>query len=68
MGMTTAFTFDTADAKEKFAGRSFDMTVVITMNRQAARVPAGAGKLVELKVINHFIIKIWCKRIVFFDE
>ena len=68
MGMSTAFTFDTADAEEKPAGRSFDMTMIITMNRQAARVTAGAGKLVKLKVINHFIIKIWCKRIVFFDE
>jgi hypothetical protein len=44
------------------------MTAIITMNRQAARVSAGAGKQVELKVINHFIIKIWRKRLVFFDE
>ena len=68
MSMATALTFDTADAKEKPAGGSFDMTVIITMNRQATGVTAGAGELVELEVINHFIIKTWCKGIVFFDE
>ncbi|MDY5180658.1 hypothetical protein [Butyribacter sp.] len=66
--MSAAFAFNTADTKTKSARRGFDITMIITMNRQTARVPAGACKLVELKIINDFIIKMLCKRIVFFDE
>jgi len=57
MGMPTALAFNTANAKTESARRSFDITVIITMNRQTSGVAAWAGKLVELKVINNFIIK-----------
>ena len=68
MSMPTALAFNTANAKTESARRSFDKTVIITMNRQAPRVVARAGKLVKLKVINDFIIKMRRKSIVFFDE
>ena len=51
--MTTAYTFDTANAKKKFAGWSFAMTVLIIMNRQAAWVTAGAD---ELQYLNRKVI------------
>ena len=56
--MSTTFAYDTADFEREFSGRCFDRTVIITMNREAAGVTTWAGKLMELKVVNCFIIKI----------
>lgn len=60
MCMFTTFTPDTADAEKKSAGGSFDITVIITMNRQTSGMSTGTSQLVKLKVIYDFIIKIWC--------
>lgn len=49
-----------------FAGWRLDISVIVTMNRKAARVSTRACEHVKLKIIYHLIIKTWCKRIVFF--
>jgi len=56
---STGLTTDPADAKAKFAIRYFDVTVIITMNGQAAGLTAGASEPVELKLCDYIIIKIW---------
>lgn len=66
--MTTAFTYDTANTKAETAGWGLDVTTITAVNREATGVTASAGELVELKVINEFIIKIRCKGLVFFDK
>ena len=68
MGMAAEFTDDTTDFEIKLAGRCFNKTMVIRMNRQPAGMSAWTGELMELKIVYDFIIKIWCKGIVFFDE
>ena len=52
MGVTTVLANDTADAKDGFATRKLNGTVVITMNGKASGVSTRASKLVELKVID----------------
>ena len=52
MGVATVITYNTADAKGYFAAWKFNRSVVVTMNRETARVSAGTCKLVELKVID----------------
>ena len=64
--MSTAFTLNTADAEAYFASWRLDISVIVTMNRETARVSARACEHVKLKIIYHLIIKTWCKRIVFF--
>ena len=68
MGVPTAFALNTADTEAYFAGWRLDISVIVTMNRKAARVSTRACEHVKLEVINHLIIKTWCKRIVFFDK
>ena len=68
MGMTAAFTYNTADAETKLTFRGFDIPVVITVDRKTAGVPAWAYKLVELEIIYEIIIKIRGNRVVFFDH
>ena len=48
MGVPAASAYDPADPENKSAVRCFDRTVVITMDRKAAGVSAGADELVKL--------------------
>ena len=48
MCLSTGFTANPADAKEELTIRNFDVTVVISMDRQASGLPTGASEPVEL--------------------
>ena len=47
--------------------RHFDVAVIISMNRQASCLTAGASEPMKLEICDYIIIKIWSYRIVFFD-
>ena len=59
MCLSTGFTANPADAKEELTIRNFDVTVVISMDRQASGLTTGASEPVELEVCDYIIIKIW---------
>lgn len=59
MGSSTRLTTNPADAKAQLTTRHLDMPVIISMNRQASSLTAGASELVELEICNYIIIKIW---------
>lgn len=67
MSLPTRCTTNPADTEAQPAARYFDVPVIISMNRQAACLTAGASEAVELEVSDYIIIKIWSYRIVFFD-
>ena len=66
MGLTAAFTSDTADAEFEFTSRSFETAFIVTMDMQTAGTPAGTCELMKLQICDKIIIKIWCNGIAFF--
>ena len=64
--MPTTFALNPTDTKAYFATWRLDKSVIVTMNREAARVSARTCEHVKLKIIYDFIIKTLCKRIEFF--
>ena len=67
MSLSTRRATNPADAEAQPATRHFDVAVIISMNRQAPCLTAGAPEPVELEICDYTIIKIWSYRIVFFD-
>lgn len=67
MCFTTFRTFNTANGQHKRTFMGFHLATVVTVNIEAAGVPTGTGKLMELKAVYTGIIKILRQRIVFFD-
>lgn len=67
MSLSTRRATDPADTEAQRAARHFDVAVIISMNRQASSLTAGASEPMELEVNDYIIIKIWSDRIVFFD-
>ena len=58
MGVTADTADDPADTKLQITIPRFYRTVIITMNGEASGMATGADELMELKVVNSFIIKI----------
>lgn len=59
MSLSTGFTTNPADAKAELTTGYFDATVIVSMDRKASCLPAGASEPVELEVSDYMIIKIW---------
>lgn len=57
--MVTAGTDHPADTERELSAGYFQETGIVAMNRKTAGMTAGTGELVELKVSNKVIIKIW---------
>lgn len=58
MGAPTLAAYDPADVKVQKRVPMFDRTVIVTMDCQTAGVATGTDKLMELEIVNGFIIKI----------
>ena len=67
MSLSARCTTNPADTESQLVARHFDVAVIISMNRQASCLTAGASEPIELEVGDYIIIKIWSYRIVFFD-
>ena len=67
MSLSARCTTNSADTEAQPATRHFDVAVIISMNRQASCLTAGASEPIELEVGDYIIIKIWSYKIVFFD-
>lgn len=58
MGAPTFAAYDPTDVQTQTRVSGFNRTVIVTMDGQTARMSTGADQLVELEIINGFIIKI----------
>lgn len=68
MSAPTFAAYDPADAQTQTGVGTFHGTVIVTMNGQTPGVSTGTDKLMELKVINGFIIKILRNRVAYIDR
>ena len=68
MGTPALAAKNSADAKAQTGVSAFDRTFIVTMDGETAGVPTGTDQLVELKVINGFIIKILRNRVAYIDR
>ena len=67
MSLSARCTTNSADTEAQPATRHYDVAVIISMNRQASCLTAGASEPMKLEICDYIIIKIWSYRIVFFD-
>lgn len=67
MGAPAFTAYDPADAQSQTGIPAFHGTVIVTMDGQTAGVSTGTDQLVELEVINGFIIKILRNRVTYID-
>lgn len=58
MGASAPAAYDPADAQPQTGVTTFNRTVIVTMDGQAAGLATGTDQAVELEIINGFIIKI----------
>ncbi len=58
MGAPTFAAYDPTDVQAQTGVSGFNRTVIVAMDGQTARVSTGTNQLVELEIINSFIIKI----------
>ena len=68
MGTSANGADDPADVQTQTGVSVFDRAVIVTMDGETGRVPAGTDQLVELEIINGFIIKILRNRVAYIDR
>lgn len=68
MGVSALTAYDPADAKMQTGVPTFDRAFIVTMDGQATGVTTGADQLMELEIINSFIIKILRNRVAYIDR
>ena len=68
MGTSAMAADNPADAKAEAGVAGFDCAAVVTVDGQTAGAPAGTGKPVELKRIDHVIINFLRNRIAKIDR
>lgn len=68
MGAPTFAAYDPADVQTQTGVSGFNRTVIVPMDGQTSGVATGTDQLVELEVINGFIIKMLRNRVAYIDR
>ena len=68
MGLAAFGAFNPANPEKMFSVREDDPPRVVTVDRKAGRMPAGASQLMKLEAVNNGFVIILRKLIVIFDR